>query len=76
MAQLSCRFLPEKVSGDDQHLRPRFDLPTPADFASRAPRHPRTHRSTTTQRYRIAGKGSAMSSGVSKSAKIVLDFRP
>ena len=44
--------------------RPSQRATAPADFTSRAPRHPRTHRSTTT---------AAMSgSGLSESAKVVL----
>jgi SRSO17 transposase len=43
-----------------------------ANFARRAPRHPRTHRSTTAAAARIVKNGFATSGGVSNSAKVVL----
>jgi hypothetical protein len=68
MTMIAYAFLQHRRLSTARREKKNQRATAPADFASRAPRHPRTHRSTTT----IAENGFATSSGVSKSAKVVL----
>jgi Transposase DDE domain len=73
MTMIAYAFLQHRRLAATARKKKNRRAPASANFARRAPRHSRTLRSTTASDARIVENGFAASSGVSKSAKVVLD---
>src|SRR5262249_37323556 len=73
MTMIAYAFLQHRRLATARGKKKNQRTPASTDLASRAPRYPRTHRSATHRSdARTAENGFATSSGVSKSAKVVL----